>query len=74
MPKERTKSKVEETLRCIGIGHTWRDHNSSSSHKDQNAIERPPGADMVQQIVVEQFVANAIHTIYSCEGLDHMEV
>ena len=39
LPKERTKSKVEETLRCIGRGHTWRVHNSSLFHKDQNAME-----------------------------------
>ena len=57
MPKERTKSKVEETLRCIGRGHTWRVHNSSLFHKDQNAMEMSPGGDMVQRIVVEQFVA-----------------
>ena len=57
LPKERTKSKLKETLRCIGRGHTWRDHNSSSSHKDQNALEMSPGGDMVQRIVVEQFVA-----------------
>ena len=57
MPKERTKSKVEETLRCIGRGHTWRVYNSSLFHKDQNAMEMSPGGDMVQRIVVEQFVA-----------------
>jgi len=57
LPKERTKSKVEETLRCIGRGHTWRVHNSSLFHKDQNAMEMSPGGDMVQRIVVEQFVA-----------------
>ena len=57
MPKERTKSKVEETLRCIGRGHTWRVHNLSLFHKDQNAMEMSPGGDMVQRIVVEQFVA-----------------
>ena len=57
MPKERTKSKVEETLRCIGRGHTWRVHNSSLFHKDQNAMEMSPGGDMVQWIVAEQFVA-----------------
>ena len=48
LPKEQTKSKVKETLRCIGRGHIWRNHNSSSSHKDQNAIEMSPGGDMVQ--------------------------
>ena len=57
LPKERTKSKVEETLRCIGRGHTWRVHNSSLFHKDQNAMEMSPGGDMVQRIVVGQFMA-----------------
>ena len=57
MPKERTKSKAEVTLRCIGRGHTWRVHNSSLFHKDQNAMEMSPGGDMVERIVVEQFVA-----------------
>jgi len=57
LPKERTKSKVEEALRCVGRGHSWRDHNSSSFHKDQNAIEMSPRGDMVQWIMVKQFVA-----------------
>ena len=57
LPKERTQLKVEEALRCIGRGHTWRGHNSSLVHKDQNAMEVSLGGDMVQRIVVEQFVA-----------------
>ena len=64
LPEERTKSKVEGTLRCIGRGHTWRVHNSSLFHKDQNAMEMSPGGDMVQRIVVEQFVAMR-HTRHS---------
>ncbi|CAL9063222.1 unnamed protein product [Musa banksii] len=67
LSKEQTKSKVEETLRCIGRGHIWRVHNSSSSHKDQNAIEMSLGGDMVQRIVVKQFVGIR-YTRYSREG------
>ncbi|THU65046.1 hypothetical protein C4D60_Mb01t33010 [Musa balbisiana] len=73
LPKERTLSKVEETLRCVGRGHTLRDHNSSSSHKDQNAMEMSPGGDMVQRIVVEQFVAMRYTRVVSREGLYHTE-
>ncbi|THU45835.1 hypothetical protein C4D60_Mb02t22170 [Musa balbisiana] len=57
LPKERTKSKLEEALQCGGRDHKWRDHNSSSFHKDQKAMEMSPGGDRVQRIVVEQFVA-----------------
>ncbi|THU54032.1 hypothetical protein C4D60_Mb10t20730 [Musa balbisiana] len=73
LPKERTKSKLEETLQCGGRDHKWRDHNSSSFHKDQKAMEMSPGGDMVQRIVVEQFVAMRYTRVESREGLYHTE-
>ena len=74
LPKERTKSKVEETLRCIGRGHTWRVHNSSffpqGSECNGEVTRRRHGAADRGGTVR----GNATHTTQSREGLDHMEV
>ncbi|RWW81639.1 hypothetical protein BHE74_00009941 [Ensete ventricosum] len=52
LPKERTQSKMAESLQCIGRGHKWRDRSMSSSHKNLNAMEMLRGGDMVGMIRV----------------------
>ncbi|RZS00804.1 hypothetical protein BHM03_00030579 [Ensete ventricosum] len=43
LPKKRIQSEVAKALRCVGRGHTWRDHSLSLSHKNLNTMEMSPG-------------------------------
>ncbi|RRT78661.1 hypothetical protein B296_00007101 [Ensete ventricosum] len=47
---------MAEALRYVDIGHIWRSHSLSSLHENLYAIEMSQGGDMVQRIMVEQFV------------------
>ena len=74
LPKERTKSKVEETLRCIGRGHTAEGSQfefiPQGSECNGDVTRRRHGAADRGGTVC----GNAIHTILPHEGLDHTEV